>query len=138
MKARGASACALIVVMSLAGPARAGDVDQVREKIASYFRSAGYEDFQVKALVRHAEIESGFQPCIPGLGGSKYTYQWLGVRLERLYVRAGHRNCPTLETQLAFADYELKSEPAYSCFWRARDYPHALAALRRGFGRGHC
>jgi hypothetical protein len=138
MRAWGASACALIVVMSLAGPARAGDVDQVREKIAGYFRGAGYQEFQVKALVRHAEIESGFQPCVLGLGGSRFTYQWLGERLERLYALSGHRMCPTLDAQLAFADSELKLEPLYRCFWRATNYRDALSALRRGFGRGHC
>jgi hypothetical protein len=39
---------------------------------------------------------------------------------------------------LAFADAELRNEPKYSCFWRTTTESAALAALRRGFGRGSC
>jgi hypothetical protein len=134
-----ASACALILFIVLGSTeGKAQSPSEVRERIAQYFRGAHYKEFQVQAIIRHAEIESDFQPCVIGTSGSSYLFQWLGERLTRLYQRAGHRFCPTLETQLAFADGELKSEPMYACFWRAPNFATALAALRRGFGRGKC
>jgi hypothetical protein len=39
---------------------------------------------------------------------------------------------------LAFTDNELRNEANYSCFWQATTRSGALAALRRGFGRGRC
>jgi hypothetical protein len=138
MKAWG-SACALFLATSLTlQPARGGDLNQIRERIAEYFSGAGYQDFQVRAIIRDAEIESRLEPCVVAKTGSHFLFQWLGIRLERLYARAGGRFCPTLDTQLAFADNELKTERQYGCFWRAGSYAQALSALRRGFGRGRC
>ena len=110
----------------------------VRTALVKWFSDAGYKDFQVEALAEHAKIESGFRPCVsaPGL---RYTFQWGGRRLQRLQEFAGSGgSCPPLEKQLAFADSELRKEPAYSCFWDASTKAAAVAALRRGFGRGSC
>jgi hypothetical protein len=110
----------------------------VRTALVRWFSEDGYKDFQVEALAEHAKIESGFRPCAaaPGL---RYTFQWGGARLRRLQEFAGSGgSCPPLEKQLAFADRELRNEPAYSCFWNATTRSAALAALRRGFGGGSC
>jgi hypothetical protein len=112
--------------------------DRVRAEIRRWFAHAGYKGFQVEALATHAKVESGFRPCAAA-GGRRYTYQWSGERLRRLGEFAGARGaCPPLDKQLAFADYELRSVPAYSCFWAATTESAATSALRRGFGRGSC
>ena len=112
--------------------------NDVRAEIAHWFAAAGYRDFQVAALTEHARIESGFRPCAAGAGDLRYTYQWGGLRLRRLHEFAHTEGCPQLDTQLAFADRELKNEGRFACFWQAQTAPAALAALRRGFGRGSC
>lgn len=111
---------------------------QVQTAIYRWFIQAGYPAFQAAALVDHARIESGLNPCIRGPGGLRYTYQWGGTRLQRLYEFAGTRNCPPLVRQLAFADDELRRNPNFSCFLTASTRDAAVAALRRGFGRGRC
>ena len=111
---------------------------EVRGEIARWFTKAGYRDFQVAALVEHAKIESGFRPCAAGAAGLRYTYQWMGGRLQHLYEFAGIRSCPPLDTQLAFADRELRDNANFACFWQTTTATSALAALRRGFGRGSC
>jgi hypothetical protein len=111
---------------------------RVHAEIVRWFSAAGYRDFQAEALAEHARIESGFRPCASGAAGLSYTFQWGGTRLQRLHNYAGARSCPPLDTQLAFADDELRNEQKYSCFWQATTKSTALAALRRGFGRGSC
>lgn len=111
---------------------------QVQEAIYRWFLHAGYPAFQAAALVDHARIESGLHPCIAGPGGLRYTYQWGGTRLERLYEFAETRGCPPLDKQLAFADRELRQDENFSCFLRTTTREAAVAALRRGFGRGRC
>ena len=111
---------------------------QVQTAIYRWFLDAGYPPFQAAALVDHARIESGFNPCIAGRGGTRYTYQWSGTRLQQLHAFAGVRNCPPLNKQLAFADNELRSNPNFSCFLSTSTREAAGAALRRGFGRGRC
>jgi hypothetical protein len=111
---------------------------RVHAEIVRWFSAAGYRDFQAVALAEHARIESGFRPCASGAAGLSYTFQWGGTRLQRLQKYAGARSCPPLDTQLAFADDELRNEQKYSCFWQATTKSAALAALRRGFGRGSC
>jgi hypothetical protein len=110
----------------------------VPEIIRSWFILSGYEVYQAEALVDDARIESGFRRCVVAKTGSSYSFQWVGVRLKRLWEFVGHRGCPSLAAQLAFANEELYHQPAYSCFWRARTRAGALAALRRGFGKGKC
>jgi hypothetical protein len=112
--------------------------EAARAEIARWFSAAGYKDFQVEALVEHAHTESGFRPCARGAGDLSYTFQWGGLRLRRLHQFARTDGCPQLDTQLAFADNELRNEPRFSCFWAATSEPAAYAALRRGFGRGSC
>src|SRR5438477_4763408 len=90
----------------------------VHAEIVRWFSAAGYRGFQAEALAEHAQIESGFRPCAAGPAGLRYTFQWSGRRLQRLYQFAGARSCPPLEKQLAFADDELRHEPNYACFWQ--------------------
>src|SRR5579864_3653627 len=104
----------------------------VHAEIVRWFSAAGYRGFQAAALADHARIESGFRPCAAGAAGLRYTFQWGGTRLQRLHEFAGARRCPPLDTQLAFADGELRSEARFSCFWQATTQSAALAALRRG------
>jgi len=115
------------------------DPQQVRVAIHKWFHAKGYKDFQVEALAEHARIESGYRPCVTPRSSLRYTYQWGGIRLRRLEAFAGGRGgCPPLEKQLAFADNELRTEASFACFWRATTTQAAVAALRRGFGRGRC
>jgi hypothetical protein len=111
---------------------------RVHAEILRWFSAAGYRGFQAEALAEHAKIESGFRPCASGAAGLSYAFQWGGTRLQRLHEFAGARRCPSLDTQLAFADRELRNEQKYSCFWQATTKSAALAALRRGFGGGSC
>lgn len=122
------------------GPPRAEPATpgQVYAEIFRWFSAAGYQRFQVEALAQHAQAESGFRPCIAGPSGLRYTFQWGGTRLRRLYEFAGTRSCPPLDRQLAFADKELRNDSNYACFWRTTTKSAAYAALRRGFGRGRC
>jgi hypothetical protein len=112
--------------------------DRVHAELVRWFSAVGYRGFQVEALADHAKIESGFRPCAAGAAGLRYTYQWGGTRLQRLYEFAGAQRCPPLDTQLAFANDELRHDPKYSCFWQTTTRSAALAALRRGFGGGSC
>jgi hypothetical protein len=112
--------------------------ERVHDEIVRWFSAAGYRGFQVEALAEHAKIESSFRPCASGAAGLRYTFQWGGTRLQRLHEFAGARRCPPLDTQLAFADDELRNDPKYSCFWWTTMKSAALAALRRGFGGGSC
>ena len=120
--------------VSLTPPAPA----EARTEIVDWFHQHGYQDFQIQALVEHAHTESGFRACAVGPGGYHYLYQWSSTRLEQLQRFAGYSGCPQLDTQLAFADKELRNDPKFRCFWDAKSEPTAYAALRRGFGGGSC
>lgn len=111
---------------------------EVRAEIQRWFLAHGYQRFQVAALLGHARDESGYHPCIAGPAGLHYTFQWGGTRLEDLHRFAADNGCPPLDKQLAFADSELRQNGKFACFWQATDAESALAALRRGFGRGVC
>jgi len=111
---------------------------QVQQAIYRWFLDAGYPAFQAAALVDHARTESGLKPCIAGPAGLRYTYQWGGTRLQRLYEFAETRECPPLDKQLAFADHELRNNGKFSCFLGTATREAAVVALRRGFGRGRC
>jgi hypothetical protein len=110
----------------------------VREEIWRWFMTARYKDFQVEALMDHAEVESGFRPCAAGPGGYRYLYQWSSTRLRHLHDFARTDECPPLDTQLAFANDELRNDPKFACFWEATTEADALHALRGGFGGGSC
>jgi len=112
--------------------------DEARAEIAQWLSKAGYREFQIEALLEHADAESHFQACAAGPGGYRYLFQWGGTRLQQLQRFAHHSGCPQINTQLAFADKELRNDPKFACFWNATTEPGAYAALRRGFGRGSC
>lgn len=112
--------------------------DEARTEIATWLHKAGYEQFQIAALLEHADAESHFQACAASPGGYRYLFQWGGRRLEQLQNFAHHSGCPQLKTQLAFADKELRNDPKFTCFWDAKTEDGAYAALRRGFGGGSC
>lgn len=119
-------------------PAEPSTRGEVQTAIYNWFLRAGYPPHHAAALVDHARVESGFNPCIRGPGGVRYIYQWNGTRLQRLHEFAGTRTCPPLTKQLEFAHNELRSNPNYSCFLSAGSRQEAAAALLRGFGRGRC
>ena len=112
--------------------------EEAHTEIVNWLHAHGYQDFQIQAMVEHARTESGFRACAVGPGGYHYLYQWSSTRLEQLQKFAGYPGCPQLETQLAFADHELRDDPKFSCFWNATTEPAAYTALRRGFGGGSC
>jgi len=112
--------------------------EAAQAEIVDWLHKHGYQDFQIQALVAHARTESGFRACARGPGGYYYLFQWSGRRLDQLQQFAGYAGCPQLDTQLAFADHELRSDPKFSCFWGATTEPAAYTALRRGFGGGSC
>jgi hypothetical protein len=112
--------------------------DEARQELWQWFMAHGYKDFQAQALLWDAQIESGFRACAAGPGGFRYTFQWGAGRLAQLHRFAHTDGCPQLNTQLAFADWELRNEPKFACFWSATTAEGAYTALRRGFGRGTC
>ena len=112
--------------------------EATRAEIVNWLHTHGYQDFQIQAMVAHARTESGFRACAVGPGGYHYLFQWSSTRLEQLQRFAGYSGCPQVDTQLAFADHELRDEPKFSCFWSATTEPAAYTALRRGFGGGSC
>ena len=84
------------------------------------------------------QVESGFQPCAASPGGFRYTFQWGSTRLEQLHRFAHTDGCPQ-HVQPAFADWELRNDPKFSCFWGATKPRHGpRRACRRRFGRGSC
>lgn len=112
--------------------------DEAQAEMTQWLHEHGYKSFQISAILGDARDESGFNPCIQGRGGFSYTFQWSGRRLAQLHEFAHTNGCPQLRVQMAFADYELRNEPKFACFWNATTAGEAYAALRRGFGRGSC
>jgi hypothetical protein len=108
--------------------------DAVRAMMLSWFLAHNYPISHAEAMIRQADIESHFQPCVHNRSGS-WLYGWVGTRRLALAAYARTPNCPPLETQLAFADKELHAD--YAAFWRASP-DRAFAVLRRCFGRGQC
>jgi Phage tail lysozyme len=119
-------------------PAAPPAPEAAHAEIVDWLHKHGYQDFQIQAMVEHARTESGFRACAVGPGGYHYLFQWSSTRLEQLQKFAGYSGCPQLDTQLAFADHELRGDPKFSCFWSATTEPAAYTALRRGFGQGSC
>ncbi len=112
--------------------------DEAQAEMTQWLRDHGYKSFQISAILGDARDESGFNPCIQGPGGFSYTFQWAGRRLAQLHEFAHTNGCPQLRVQMAFADWELRNQPQFACFWQATTAGEAYAALRRGFGRGSC
>ena len=110
--------------------------EAVRAFMVSWFIAHHYSPVQAEAMVRQAYIESNLQPCVRSSTGS-WLYGWVGTRRQALAAYARTASCPRLETQLAFADAELRGEPAFGAFWRASSQ-NAFSVLRRCFGRGQC
>ena len=107
----------------------------VRALMMSWFLAHHYPPSHAEAMIRQADIESRFQPCVQSRTGS-WLYGWVGTRRRALAAYAGASGCPSVQTQLAFADKELRTG-SFSSFWRAAP-GHAFHVLRRCFGRGQC
>lgn len=110
--------------------------EAVRAFMLSWFLTHNYSLDRAEAMIQQAKIESGLAPCARSRTGS-WLYGWTGSRRHALAVYARTSACPGLEAQLAFADRELRSVPAYAPFWRA-PAGDCFAVLRRCFGRGRC
>jgi hypothetical protein len=110
--------------------------EAVRAFMLSWFLAHNYSPLHAAAMIEQANMESGLKPCVRARTGS-WLYGWTGSRRHALAAYAGTSTCPGLETQLAFADHELRSEPAYAPFWRA-SAQNSFAVLRQCFGRGRC
>lgn len=132
----GALVIAILLILSPKGFGQSLDLRGV--EIELFFQNAGMLPFQAQAFRQDAWLESRYDRCVVAKSGSRYLFQWTGERRYRLAEFAQMSDCPPLRTQLSFALHEIRTERLYACFWRARDYRSALAALRRGFGRGHC
>jgi hypothetical protein len=95
-----------------------------------------YQPFQAQAVIRSAWVETRLKPCTVGRSGN-FLFQWTGARLTALRRFAGTSGCPPLDVQLAFADHELRTAPAYAAFWRAspaivyRVFRHNFEGCRR-------
>ncbi|MGC2415286.1 MAG: hypothetical protein WA459_21645 [Stellaceae bacterium] len=110
--------------------------EAVRAFMLSWFLSHNYSLVHAEAMIQQAKMESGLKPCTRSRTGS-WLYGWTGSRRHALAAYAGTSACPGLETQLAFADHELRSVPVYAPFWRA-SAANTLVVLRQCFGRGRC
>ena len=110
--------------------------EAVRAFMLSWLLTHNYSPINAEAMIQQANMESGLEPCSRSRRGS-WLYAWTGSRRHALARYAGTSACPALATQLAFADHELRSEPAYAPFWHAPPQ-NTLAVLRRCFGRGRC
>ena len=106
----------------------------VRAVMLSWFLTHHYPPSHAEAMIRQADIESRLQPCVRSRTGS-WLYGWVGTRRHALAAYAGTANCPSLETQLAFADKELHGD--FASFWHAPPQ-RAFTVLRECFGRGRC
>lgn len=100
-----------------------------------WLQQHSYDDSHRLAVLQHIHLESRFQPCVVSRSGS-FLLQWAGSRLA--WWRERYQGCPPWQAQLERMDYELRNVTVYSCFWHAQTESAALAALRRGFGRGRC
>lgn len=107
----------------------------VRAFMMSWFLAHHYPPSHAQAMLHQADIESHFQPCVRSHTGS-WLYGWVGSRRQALAAYAGTAACPSVQTQLAFADTELRSGE-FTSFWRAAP-ERAFAVLRQCFGRGRC
>jgi hypothetical protein len=101
--------------------------------IAAWLTAHGYQPAQRDAVLKQLWSESRLQPCVVGTGGA-YLPQWAGERRRRAHKVLGP-GCPSWEKQLELIDWELRNEPSYQPFWKARP-GREFAVLRRTFGRG--
>jgi hypothetical protein len=108
--------------------------EAVRAMMLTWFLAHHYPPSHAAAMIRQADLESHFQPCVRARTGS-WLYGWVGARKRALAAYSGTSACPSVQAQLAFADQELRTE--YASFWRASPQS-AFAVLRQCFGRGHC
>src|SRR3954452_25385284 len=92
--------------------------EAVRAFMLTWFLAHNYSPPQAEAMIRQAYIESNLQPCVRFSMGS-WLYGWVGARRQALAAYADACGCPSLETQLAFADLELRRERPFGAFWRA-------------------
>ena len=110
--------------------------EAVRAFMLSWLLSHNYSPIRAEAVIHQANIESGLKPCARSRTGS-WLFGWTGSRRRALAAYARTSACPGLETQLAFADRELRSVAVYAAFWRA-PAADCFPVLRQCFGRGRC
>lgn len=91
----------------------------------------GYTVQQRNAVLSYIHHESDFDPCEVSRNGA-FLFQWAGSR-RRQILALGNGRCPSLETQLEFADSELRT--TFSRFWSTNN-PRTY--IRRCFGAGAC
>lgn len=103
--------------------------------ISGWLTNHGYAPHQRDAVLSYVSRESGFRPSVVAASGA-CLLQWAGSR-RRAMLALGNGQCPTWETQMDFADRELRTEPCFAAFWRAAP-DRAFATLRRTFGKGNC
>ena len=103
--------------------------------ISGWLSGHGYETYQRDAILRSIWIESRFESCVVSGSGS-FLVQWAGPRLR--WIQQHYRGCPPWEWQMERLDWELKTVSEYQCFWKARSYPAAFRAFRKGFEHGNC
>lgn len=103
--------------------------------VSAWLTGHNYEPPQREAMLRNIYLESRFQPCVTrGKNGSAYLFQWLGPR--RRAIETLQRGCPSWETQLRFATFELRNDKKYNRFWQTKNPTIAFYELRERFGRG--
>ena len=105
----------------------------VRATMLTWLLAHGYQGYQAEAMIRSAGVETTWRPCAVGRSGN-FLFQWRGTRLVSLRRFARTWACPALETQLAFADIELRTDPAYRAFWSTPPRT-AYATFRHVFER---
>lgn len=112
--------------------------EAVRAFLFAYWMAVPGSDYaHAAALMQHAYDETRFSPCVVNPSSSASgIYQWLGERRYELAQFAGTRACPSLKTQLDFANWELH-RPPYNAFWRIPG-GRAYSFLRQCFGYGRC
>ena len=103
---------------------------------SAWFSDHWFDPPHTRAVLTYIERESGFDPNVIVTTGACLG-QWAGSR-RKTVLAAGHGKCPPIAWQLEQIHSELWRVDAFRCFWKASTYEGALAALRRGFGRGRC
>lgn len=91
-----------------------------------------YSPAQRDAVLFYIHHESDFDPATIERSGACLV-QWAGSR-RRQILALGNGRCPSIETQLEFADHELRTIPNFRGFWTSSN---PRWHMRYHFGQGH-